>query len=210
MANYTLAFLVNLSVKRLHRQLKRYWIFAVAGFILMLLLLIPIRLAIAHYQAPHPQAILTLGGGIDREQFTAQFAQAYPSLKIWVSSGISPNKAQEIFRAAGISDQQVHLDYRAIDTVTNFTSLVQNFKRQNLQHLYLITSDFHMPRAKAIATIVLGSQGITFTPISIPSNKPTESLVEILRDSCRAILWVFTGRTGASLSPRVAHSYKCV
>jgi len=206
LANYTLAFLVNLSVKRLHRQLKRYWIFAVAGFILMLLLLIPVRLAIAQFQTPHPQAILTLGGGINREQFTAEFAQAYPSLEIWVSSGSSPNEAREIFRAAGIPDRRVHLDYLAIDTVTNFTSVVQDFKNRNIQHLYLITSDFHMPRAKAIATIVLGSQGTTFTPISIPSNEPTESLVEILRDSCRAIVWVFTGRTGASLSPRVAHS----
>jgi uncharacterized SAM-binding protein YcdF (DUF218 family) len=192
-------------VKQLHYQLKGYWIIALAGFLVILLGMIPIRLAIAHYQAPHPQAILTLGGSIEREQFTAQFAQAYPSLKIWVSSGISPNKAQEIFRAAGISDQRVHLDYRAIDTVTNFTSLVQDFNSWNIHHLYLITSDFHMPRAKVIATIVLGSQGITFTPISIPSNKPTESFVRILRDSGRSIFWVFTGRTGASLSPRVAH-----
>lgn len=193
-------------VKRFHHVFRKSWILTLVGLLVILMSIIPIRLAIAHYQAPHPQAILTLGGGIEREQFTSQFAQAYPSLKIWVSSGIRPNKAQEIFRAAGISDQQVHLDYRAIDTVTNFTSLVQDFKNRNIQHLYLITSDFHMPRAKAIATIVLGSQGITFTPISIPSNEPTESLVEILRDSCRAIVWVFTGRTGASLSPRVAHS----
>ncbi|NEQ26943.1 MAG: YdcF family protein, partial [Microcoleus sp. SIO2G3] len=87
---------------------------------------------------------------------------------------------------------------------TNFTSLVKDFKTQNIQHLYLITSDFHMLRAKAIATLVLGSQGITFTPISIPSNDPQESLVRILRDSGRSVLWIFTGRTGASLSPRVA------
>jgi uncharacterized SAM-binding protein YcdF (DUF218 family) len=193
-------------VKRFHHVFRKYWILALVSFLVILLLLIPVRLAIAQFQTPHPQAILTLGGGINREQFTAEFAQAYPSLEIWVSSGSSPNEAREIFRAAGIPDRRVHLDYLAIDTVTNFTSVVQDFKNRNIQHLYLITSDFHMPRAKAIATIVLGSQGITFTPLSIPSNKPTESLVEILRDSCRAIVWVFTGRTGASLSPRVAHS----
>ncbi len=171
----------------------------------MLLLLIPIRLAIANYQTPHPQGILTLGGGQDREEFTARFAQTHPSLEIWVSSGIPPNNAREIFRAVGIRKQRVHLDYRASDTITNFTSLVQDFKNRNIQHLYVITSDFHMLRAKAIASIVLGSQGITFTPISIPSNEPTESFVRILRDSGRSIFWVFTGRTGASLSPRVAH-----
>jgi uncharacterized SAM-binding protein YcdF (DUF218 family) len=193
-------------VKRFHHVFRKSWILTLVGLLVILMSIIPIRLAIAQFQTPHPQAILTLGGGINREQFTAEFAQAYPSLEIWVSSGSSPNEAREIFRAAGIPDRRVHLDYLAIDTVTNFTSLVQDFKNRNIQHLYLITSDFHMPRAKAIATIVLGSQGITFTPISIPSNEPTESLVEILRDSCRAIVWVFTGRTGASLSPRVAHS----
>ncbi|WP_414563548.1 hypothetical protein [Anabaena sp. CCY 9613] len=32
-----------------------------------------------------------------------------------------------------------------------------------------------MPRAKAIATIIFGSQGIAFTPIAVPSNQPQES-----------------------------------
>ncbi|NER26936.1 MAG: YdcF family protein, partial [Symploca sp. SIO1C4] len=55
--------------------------------ILTLPVIISARLAIAHYQAPHPQAIITLGGGIDREKFTAKFAQTHPSLEIWVSTG---------------------------------------------------------------------------------------------------------------------------
>ncbi|ARV61235.1 hypothetical protein BZZ01_23810 [Nostocales cyanobacterium HT-58-2] len=191
-------------MKQLHHQLKKYWIFALAGFIVILLSIIPIRLAVAYYQAPYPQAILTLGGGQDREEFTAQLAQVHPSLNIWVSSGIPPKNARTIFRAAGISDQRVHLDYRAIDTVTNFTSVVKDFKSQNIEHIYLITSDFHMLRAKAVATVVLGSQGITFTPISISSNQPKEYFLLILRDICRSVFWIFTGRTGASLSPRVA------
>ncbi|KAB8318131.1 YdcF family protein [Tolypothrix campylonemoides VB511288] len=192
-------------MRRFHHVFRKPWIVALIGLLVILLSIIPVRLAIAHYQAPYPQAILTLGGGIEREEFTAEFAQAHPSLEIWVSSGLPPNKARDIFRAAGIPDQRVHLDYRAIDTVTNFTSLVQDFKSLNIQHLYLISSDSHMPRANAIATLVLGSQGIIFTPISIPSNDPQESFVRILRDSGRSVLWIFTGRTGASLNPRVAH-----
>jgi uncharacterized SAM-binding protein YcdF (DUF218 family) len=160
---------------------------------------IPVQLAIAYYQSPLPQAILTLGGPPDREEFTAQFAKRYPSLEIWVSSGIPPQQAQEIFRGAGIPDTRVHLDRRALDTVTNFTTLVDDFKKLQIQHLYLITSDFHMRRAKAIATFVLGSQGIAFTPVTIPSDKPLESEFHILRDVCRALLWLVTGRTGASL-----------
>ncbi|WP_369076427.1 YdcF family protein [Coleofasciculus sp. LEGE 07081] len=174
--------------------------------ILILLSIIPLRLAIAYSQAPHPQAILTLGGGVERETFTAQFAQAHPTLDIWVSSGIPSNKARPIFRAAGINDERVHLDRRAVDTVTNFTSLVPDFKRRHIQHLYLITSDYHMPRATAIAILVLGSQGIAFTPVSVPSNIPTESSFRLLRDVGRAFLWVVTGHTGASLNPRLSLS----
>lgn len=191
-------------MKNFHHKRKGYRFFclASAAFILVLLSIIPARLAIATKIAPFPQAILTLGGGPDREQFTAQFAQIYPSLEIWVSSGTPPEKAREIFQAAGIPNTRVYIDRRAVDTVTNFTSLVKDFKKRNFHHLYLITSDFHMPRAKAIATFVLGSQGIAFTPVSVPSDKPPESWLRILRDSGRALLWVVTGRTGASLNPK--------
>ena len=181
----------------------KYGTIALAAFLLILLGTIPIKLAIASYQAPQPQAILMLGGGEDREKFTAQFAQNHPSAIIWVSSGISCEKANKIFREAGISQERVNLDYRAVDTVTNFTSLVKDFKKLNLKHLYLITSDFHLPRAEAIAIIVLGSRGITFTPISVPSQLPKETFLHISRDILRSIFWIITGYTGASLNPNI-------
>ena len=162
---------------------------------------IPIRLAIASYKAPQPEAILTLGGGADREEFTASFAQSHPSLDIWVSTGIPAQQANHIFRAAGIDLERVHLDYRAADTVTNFTSLVKDFKSRKIHHIYLITSQFHMRRAKTIATFVLGSQEITFTPVPVPSNRPKESTFHVMRDAGRSLIWVFTGRTGASFNP---------
>ena len=189
----------------IHHKLKRYHrlYLAISIFILLLISIIPTRLAIAFYHAPLPQAILTLGGGEDREAFTAQFAKTHPSLAIWVSSGTTLDNASQIFRDAGISNKRVHLDYRAADTVTNFTSLVQDFKSRKIQHLYLITSDFHMLRAKAIATLVLGSHGIAFTSVSVPSREPPESWLSILRDLGRVLVWLLTGRTGASLNPEL-------
>ncbi len=56
-----------------------------------------------------------------------------------------------------------------------------------------------MPRAEAIATIILGSQGITFTPVSAPSINPPEPRTHILRDFIRSLVWLFTGYTGAEL-----------
>lgn len=185
-------------MKWLYPTLK-YGTIALCAFLLILLGTIPIKLAVASHQAPKPQAILMLGGGVDTEEFTAQFAN-HPSLNIWVSSGSSCDKANKVFREAGISEERINLDYRAVDTVTNFTSLVEDFKKLNLKHLYIITSDFHLPRAKAIATFVLGSHGITFTGVSVPSQQPKESLLHISRDIFRSIFWIITGHTGASLN----------
>ncbi|MEO1428972.1 MAG: YdcF family protein [Cyanobacteria bacterium J06632_19] len=170
-------------------------------------LIIPIRLEIASYKAPQPQAILTLGGGSDREQFTAKFAQSHPALDIWVSTGIPPKQAKDIFVDAGINLERVNLDYHASDTVTNFTTLVEKFKNLGIYHIYLITSEFHMRRAKAIATFVLGSKEITFTPVTIPSIRPRESTLRVIRDAGRSIIWVFTGRTGASFNPHLKNRY---
>ncbi|MBD2451099.1 YdcF family protein [Nostoc sp. FACHB-152] len=182
---------------KLHRQIKKYLILVLASCFLTLLLSIPVRLAITSQQAPQPQAILMLGGLTgEREKFTAQFAQYYPNLEIWISSSINPQKVRAIFQAAGIPESRLNLDYSAVDTVTNFTTLVDKFQQRQIQHLYLITSDFHMHRARAIATIVLGSRGIIFTPLTVPSNAPQEPILSIIRDIVRSLLWVFTGYTG--------------
>nr|WP_242051353.1 YdcF family protein [Nostoc spongiaeforme] len=185
-------------MKLLIYRLRKKWMLLLAGLILALLLTIPVRLAIAYYQTPQPQAILTLGGGANRQEFTASFAQFYPGLKIWVSSGLPPREAKAIFHTAGISDQRFHLDYRATDTVTNFTTLVEVFQQQQIHHIFLITSQLHMPRAKAIATVVLGSRGIAFTPVSVPSQlTELEPIDLILRDVVRSLLWLITGYTGS-------------
>ena len=196
------ALLYRLKVKILEKRIIKIFIcLIIFATIAFPVLNIPIRLAIASYEAPQPEAILTLGGGSQREEFTAVFAQSYPCLDIWVSTGIPPKQANKIFLNAGINLERVHLDYRAADTVTNFTSLVEDFTSRNIHHLYLITSQFHMRRAKTIATFVLGSQEITFTTIPIPSNRPQESTLHVMRDFGRSLIWVFTGRTGASLNP---------
>lgn len=183
-------------------QRKRYQLvkLAIISFLLVLISFIPVRMAIAYIQSPQPQAILTLGSWIDREIFTAQFATSHPHLEIWVSSGTPPEVSINFFRAYQIPDSRVHLDRRAVDTVTNFTTLMADFKNRKIQHIYLITSDYHITRAKAIATLILGSQGIIFTPITVPSYEPPESWFRILRDICRSLLWIFTGRTGSSLN----------
>jgi uncharacterized SAM-binding protein YcdF (DUF218 family) len=152
-----------------------------------------------------PQAVLVLGGATEREVFAAEFAQAHPDLPIWVSSGSNPEYAEWVFSEAGIAADRVHLDYQAVDTVTNFTTLVDTLKAQGITSVYLITSDYHMRRAQVIGEIILGSRGIDFKPIAVPSRHQNEPIEKVVRDAARAVLWVTTGNTGADLLQRWKH-----
>lgn len=150
-------------------------------------------------QLRQPQALLVLGGEPEREKFAAEFAHQHPDLPIWVSSGTPPNYAHWLFNGAGIPLERVNLDYRAEDTVTNFTTLVDDLQRRNVNSVYLITSDYHMRRAQLIGEIVFGSRGIRIRPVPVPSARASEPLGKTLRDGARAVLWVTTGHTGTSL-----------
>lgn len=147
-----------------------------------------------------PQALLVLGGDKQRELFAAKFAQNHPSLPIWVSSGTNPEFAEWVFSEAGIKSDRLHLDYRAVDTVTNFTTLVDELQAKGIESVYLITSDDHMRRAQIIGEIVLGSRGISFKPVAVPSGRTPEPMEKAVRDGARAIMWLTTGYTGADFS----------
>lgn len=148
------------------------------------------------------QAILVLGGSVQREQFAIEFARNKPDLPIWVSGGSPKEYARNLFAKAGVDRSRLYLDYQAVDTVTNFTTLVGEFQKRGIKKIYLITSDYHMRRAETIGQIVLGSRGIDFTPISVPSKRSPEPYNKTIRDGGRALLWVLTGRTGSTLTKR--------
>jgi uncharacterized SAM-binding protein YcdF (DUF218 family) len=148
-----------------------------------------------HNVAPSPEALLVLGGHEERERYAAKLAQQHPDLPIWISSGSPQGYGQKIFANAGIKSDRLHFDYRAKDTVTNFTTLVDELKAQGIDSVYLITSENHMQRAKIIGDIVLRSRGIKFQPISVPSTNPPEPLEKTFRDGARACFWLVTGHT---------------
>ncbi len=147
------------------------------------------------------EAIVVLGGEIDRETYAAQMAQEHEQLPVWVSSGTNPEYAEWLFfEEAGIERNRLHLDYRAVDTVTNFTTLVTDLKQAGIDKIYLITSENHMRRASLVGEIVLSSHDIVFEPISVPSPLAEEPVNKTVRDGIRAVMWRFTGYTGADLT----------
>ncbi|WP_225902966.1 YdcF family protein [Pseudanabaena yagii] len=148
---------------------------------------------IASASTREPQAILVLGGSPTREKFAAQFALQHPKLPIFVSSGSPEEYAQYVFDSAGVDRSRIHLDYRAVDTVSNFTIMVSELQKRNITDVYVITSDFHMPRALVIGKIVLGSRGIEMYPVTIPSTIKSENPTKSLRDGLRSVFWLVTG-----------------
>jgi uncharacterized SAM-binding protein YcdF (DUF218 family) len=154
---------------------------------------------------PMHSAILVLGGATSREKFAAQFAQQHPDLPIWVSGGSPKEYSEDLFAKAGIARDRLHLDYRAVDTVTNFTTLVGDLKDNKITDVYVITDAYHMPRAQVIGSVVLGSRGIRMHPVPISSHmeaylsqhpqEQREQNHKYLRDGVRSVIWVITGST---------------
>ncbi|MEA5598782.1 YdcF family protein [Rivularia sp. UHCC 0363] len=184
---------------------RRFFSWFAFGLLIVLLGFIPVRIAVTFRSFPTPQAIFVLGGNFERTKFAGKFWQSRRDLDIWVSDFPQYlDQHRQILNKFGVLPQQLHLDGTATDTVTNFTSLVDDFTDDNLQHIYLITSDYHMRRSRVIATVVLGSRGVVVTPVSLASGRDEdESLVKVVRDFGRSLLWVVSGKTGAGLNPRL-------
>jgi uncharacterized SAM-binding protein YcdF (DUF218 family) len=152
---------------------------------------------------PQRKAILILGGSPNREIYGAMYALKNPNMPIWVSSGSPKEYSQAVFSKAGIKSDRYVLDYRAVDTVTNFTTLVDEFSARQVTDVYVITDAFHMPRAQVIGSVVLGSRGIKMHPVAIPSNliyadvqyRDKEVPKKSVRDGLRSLVWLFTGTT---------------
>lgn len=146
-----------------------------------------------------PQAILVLGGAPKRENFAAKFALQHPEIPIWVSGGSPEAYTESVFADAGVDLARLHVDRKAVDTVSNFTTLVDQFRASGIDSVYLITSDYHMRRACVIGELVFGSRGIDLKPVPLRSDQATEPLIKTVRDGTRALLWLMTGHTGSTL-----------
>ena len=144
---------------------------------------------------PPPQLVLVLGGDVERERVGAEVAQR-DGLPVIVSGGSNPEYAHWLFRGRGLDDSRVLLDYRATDTLSNFTSVVDDLKRANIRHVLLVTSSDHMDRALMIGRVVAGSRGIGLTPLAVPCGNRCflEDWRKVWGDGLRAALWVVSGR----------------
>ena len=149
------------------------------------------------WPAPPPaQMILVLGGDLAREREAAALA-ARRGLPVVVSGGSNPEYAHWLFeQRQGLPSHQVQLDYRARDTLSNFTSLVDDLRQARIRHALLVTSSDHMDRALLVGRIVAGSRGIHLTPVPVSCADlcQPEGRRKVWGDGLRAAVWVLSGR----------------
>ncbi|CAE7887538.1 Ocrl [Symbiodinium sp. KB8] len=111
----------------------------------------------------------------------------------------------------------MQLDREAIDTLANFTTFLRCIDKKRLARnrsapvdVVVVTSSYHVPRAKTIATLVLGSRGLSFHFAEAPAQGVEEkedmarrSLREgsfrCARDALRALVWLVSSFEGATL-----------
>ncbi|MFB2919456.1 YdcF family protein [Aerosakkonema funiforme] len=137
-------------------------------------------------------AFLVLGGSITREIYVAELAKKYPQTPILISGGSKDPCILLIFRRANAPMQNVLLEKCAKTTFGNFYFSQPILSQWQVHKVKLITSLTHLPRAKWLAQIILGSHGIWVEPDivkeqGIPGNR--ESFLLTAWGLTRSLSW---------------------
>lgn len=137
-------------------------------------------------------SILVLGGSISREIYVAELAKKFPQVPILISRGSADPCIWLIFQNAGVPIDHVWLQNCATSTFKNYYFALPLLKQWNVHHVKVITSASHLPRAKWLAQIILGSHGI-WTEIDVveelgrPGNQ--ETWLKTSLDVIRGLIW---------------------
>lgn len=137
-------------------------------------------------------AYLVLGGSIKREIYIAKVAKQYPQIPILISSGSKDPCIFGLFQRENAATNQVWLENCAKSTFGNFYFSLPILKKWGVQHIKLVTSPTHLPRAKWLAEIILGAHGIwvetdIVQEIGVPGNQ--ESRLKTALDVIRSLMW---------------------
>jgi uncharacterized SAM-binding protein YcdF (DUF218 family) len=137
-------------------------------------------------------AFFVLGGSIQREVYVSKIASNYPQIPILISQGSPDGCIVNIFQREAIAMDNIWLEKCANSTFGNFYYAIPIFRRWGVRKVKLITSPTHLPRARWMAQILLGSHGIwvesdIVKEQGIPGNR--EYWLKTGIDVTRSLLW---------------------
>ena len=138
-----------------------------------------------------------LGGSIRREIYVSQLAKQFPNTRILISTGSDDPCIFKLFEQINAPTEQVWLEKCADSTFGNFFFSLPLLKQWQINHVKLITSASHLPRAKWMGQILLGTHGIwmevdVVEETGTPGNQ--ESPLKTVLDLIRALLWAIASQ----------------
>ena len=142
-------------------------------------------------------AYLVLGGSIKREIYITQVAKQYPHIPILISAGSKDPCIVKLFQRENVPLDGIWLEHCAKSTFSNFFFTMPILEEWGVQHIKLVTSPSHLPRAKWLAQIILGTHGIwvetdIVQEIGIPGNQ--ESPLKTAVDVIRSLMWALASK----------------
>ncbi|RZM81932.1 YdcF family protein [Leptolyngbya iicbica] len=146
-----------------------------------------------HRHARQPaDAVLVLGGSIRREIVVADAVAQGNSLPVLISHGAKPPCTRLVFERVAAPIDQVWLETCAESTFDNYRYSLPTLKQWGVQHVVVVTSPTHLPRAEWLARILLSSHGIwvemqLVEEIGIPAN--VEAPLKTMLDVGRSLAW---------------------
>ena len=149
----------KISYQQVLRFLKLGTVFSLALFTVNLFLNVIFELP---YNATAPtDAFFVLGGSINREIYVAQLAKQNPQLPVIISSGSEEPCILLVFRRSQAPINRVLLENCANSTFGNLFFTLPILERWHVRKVTVITSKSHLPRAKLLSYVLLGSHGIS-------------------------------------------------
>lgn len=160
------------------------------------------------------RAILHLGGNPTRITSTIAVAHLWTDAIIIIGSSEDPVNHYRALQSAGIDMKRVIFDFRAWDTVSNFTQIRDILKEHKITALCIVTDKFHTARASLIAYIVYHTAGVDIYMKSHYDpymQLQRDSYVRVFKDICRAWIARFTSRTvwNESRTQRLSRIKQC-
>ncbi|MBW4667641.1 MAG: YdcF family protein [Cyanomargarita calcarea GSE-NOS-MK-12-04C] len=178
------------------RQFRRCWKFlqkmAVGMCLIITIWLASNTIAIISASSKPVDAFFVLGGSISREVYVAAQAKLHPEIPILISHGSPAPCIWLICQQQAVLLENVWLEECADSTFGNFYYSIPILRRWGVHKVKLITSPTHLPRAKWMAQILFGANGIWMEPEiiqekGIPGNR--ESWLKTGLDVTRSLLW---------------------
>ena len=130
------------------------------------------------------RGVVVFTGGQGRVEAGFDVLEKFSGIKYLLISGVNPQTTQqEVLKNSGLRDDgtgfsgELSLDYQGQTTFGNIAQTSAWVDDNNLTHIILVTSSYHVPRAKLLLQQKLPETGVTVYPV-FPENVSWRVLAE--------------------------------